>query len=496
MKILAVLLLLLPAPSILCQLVADECFDSPTVMPSFPGTVEIGNFDSDMLQWNGTTWDGQWPNAQVNTPPPNNQVGCRALWIGNATSWTTGGEGFALWLDAPLVQGQSYSFTFEYVSAGFGSDGAFAPAILTNSSVSMSGATEMGNLDPVGSVWEINSFNFVATAMQDGHQWLIVSTAPDASSGLISSWCEQCSTIVEEDCSFDLGEDINLCPGDSALLYAQVEDVSFIWQDGSDGDSLYVSEAGTYWLQVSSNKCLYIDSVEVSLYDVLIDAGEDLALCPNDTISLEATGGLTYQWMPIDSSGASVWVHPDESTTYFVSGTDSLGCAATDSVLVTVHPEIEVELLGLEQELYCLEDVEYDLMGNPAGGFFQGAGVAGSVFNPSVAGLGNHMINYTFEDGFGCKHESSVEVQVEICDFINGHVESVDIYPNPASTELFIKFTDSTSRQIWLTDSRGRLVYQSTSLDNTHRIPTDQLASGLYFLRIDSNHSWRVVVAR
>lgn len=61
----------------------------------------------------------------------------------------------------------------------------------------------------------------------------------------------------------DLGPDLELCPGATLLLTAGEPGFTYTWQDGADGNTYLVTEAGTYWAEVTINSCTSADTVEV-----------------------------------------------------------------------------------------------------------------------------------------------------------------------------------------------------------------------------------------
>jgi len=61
------------------------------------------------------------------------------------------------------------------------------------------------------------------------------------------------------------------------------------------------------------------------------------AVCPGSAATLFASGAATYNWQPGNLSGDSLVIMPAGTTTYTVTGTDSLGCSTVDSVTVIVH---------------------------------------------------------------------------------------------------------------------------------------------------------------
>ena len=67
-----------------------------------------------------------------------------------------------------------------------------------------------------------------------------------------------------------------------------------------------------------------------------IGAGVDVAVCEGDTVTLNGTGGNTYQWDNGVTNGVPFAAMT--TTTYTVIGTDLNGCDSTDQVTVTVTP--------------------------------------------------------------------------------------------------------------------------------------------------------------
>lgn len=72
-----------------------------------------------------------------------------------------------------------------------------------------------------------------------------------------------------------------------------------------------------------------------------INAGSPVSICTGATITLGATGGVSYVWSPASSLTGPTTATPTSSatstTTYTVVGTDVNGCTSTNSVTVTVN---------------------------------------------------------------------------------------------------------------------------------------------------------------
>jgi len=91
--------------------------------------------------------------------------------------------------------------------------------------------------------------------------------------------------------------------------------------------------------------------------------------------------------------------------------TDINGCTNSSTQSVIVHPLTPVSFTGLPAQ-YCLNGTPISLVGNPTGGTFSGAGITGSTFNPTTAGVGNHIITFSYTDGFNCTNQITHTVNV------------------------------------------------------------------------------------
>ena len=83
-------------------------------------------------------------------------------------------------------------------------------------------------------------------------------------------------------------------------------------------------------------QCEILDLYQSQVNNVsqAISAGADQNICIGDQVTLNGNGGSAYQWNNNVVDGASF--APTQTATYTVSGTDSLGCSGSDTVMVTV----------------------------------------------------------------------------------------------------------------------------------------------------------------
>ena len=149
----------------------------------------------------------------------------------------------------------------------------------------------------------------------------------------------------------NLGNDAEICVGNTILLSAGNSFAAYEWQDGSTDSTLLINQPGTYWVRVvdSCTNIMY-DSIVISLNaSVSISIGEDTSLCYGDTIQLIATAGfVNYQWSPAYQTnttlGETIAVSPLRDTFYTVIAELTPGCFAYDTVIVAVNSVPNIDL--------------------------------------------------------------------------------------------------------------------------------------------------------
>jgi hypothetical protein len=116
--------------------------------------------------------------------------------------------------------------------------------------------------------------------------------------------------------------------------------VSYVWSSGGTSNVEIVAPATTttyYVTGTDSSGCSATDSILVNVNPLpVLTTTPDTAICMGSTAMLMSSGAVTYAW----SSGGNTNmenVTPTATTTYYVTGTDAIGCSSTDSVTVTVN---------------------------------------------------------------------------------------------------------------------------------------------------------------
>ncbi len=149
----------------------------------------------------------------------------------------------------------------------------------------------------------------------------------------------------------------------------------------------------------------------------------------NTTLIGSASGGTgfyQFRWTSVpagySSGSSSPTVSPTVNTTYNLEVEDDAGNIVTDFIAIAVNPNPVADIVPAPTETavrknYTIENRFYQLYGSPAGGVFSGAGVSlqgdgNYYFNPQSAGVGNHVITYTFTNGNGCSDQDTETFEV------------------------------------------------------------------------------------
>jgi len=92
-----------------------------------------------------------------------------------------------------------------------------------------------------------------------------------------------------------------------------------------------------------------LNSIKISAS--FLDAGANTAICPGDTVTLQASGAETYTWQGNSLSCidcASPVANPNVTTVYHLSGTNNRGCTSQDSVIVKVEQPFTMQLIDAD----------------------------------------------------------------------------------------------------------------------------------------------------
>ncbi len=153
------------------------------------------------------------------------------------------------------------------------------------------------------------------------------------------------------------------CKGNEVTLSTNEDMKSYLWYSDKDINtpisnepSIIITESGKYWVQAEVNfgGCYTSDALEVNFKMPEFSLGEDVIVCPGETVSYLIEGfdeNEEFLWTPgnITTNEFSITPAAGETIDVTLTITDELGCSNSETVSV----------IGYEAAL-----IEWDLSGN------------------------------------------------------------------------------------------------------------------------------------
>jgi gliding motility-associated-like protein len=212
---------------------------------------------------------------------------------------------------------------------------------------------------------------------------------------------------------------------DGKLESSDVSQKEFILQDGSS--KLVMGKKGEafgdFYKGMMDEVRIYSRLLTIDEIKVLSDrgihpvAGNDTTVCRNGSFQLSASGASSYHWSP--STGLSAVNIPDpivtvtNTTRYILAGLSATGCAATDTIDITVEPLPVIAKTSNQDICYGKTSVQLSITGGKTYLWSPAASVSDvSVSNPVVSPSVNTTYHVTIGYGAGCTMEDSVRVNL------------------------------------------------------------------------------------
>ncbi len=160
------------------------------------------------------------------------------------------------------------------------------------------------------------------------------------------------NVIVTNVIVVDAGLPDSICPGQSTVLNASGGN-NYVWSSNNPNAVIVNGNTANPTVTVSTTTmftanitnqfgCFGVDSVEILVRPLPTpDAGADTSICIGSNVTLNGSGGGSYNWVGnnINSGGNTNTpnVSPASTSYYYMTVTDQFGCQATDSVQVTIN---------------------------------------------------------------------------------------------------------------------------------------------------------------
>ena len=271
-------------------------------------------------------------------------------------------------------------------------------------------------------------------------------------------------------------EELPLCEGSSADITVSGGD-TYLWSPDIDistliGPTVTVNPSTSlYYYCDFTNACGTVtDSVYVDVVEAMITAGNDTIVCPGQSATLWATGGVWYNWSPptgLNNTHASlVTATPNAPTVYYVTGMDVNGCVSMDSVFVELYPPAFIQtspdvhaFFGDLIQLSATSSTPGPYVWSPAE-FLSCVVCTNPVANPEQ----NYTYVVTYTDANGCSASDSVNIYYDPIIYVpNTFTPGSDNSINP-----YFKAEGGNINEFELLifDRWGELIFTGESIDD------------------------------
>jgi hypothetical protein len=281
------------------------------------------------------------------------------------------------------------------------------------------------------------------------------------------------------------GVDQTICDG-SQLTLTGSGATTYSWDNfATDGVPFIPLFSASFIVTgTDANGCSNTDTVYVTLNPVpTVDAGADQNICSGNSVTLNGSGALTYSWDNGVMDGVSFT--PAGTQTYNVTGTDANGCAGSDAVTVTVN-SVNVATSFLNETITASQ----------GGATYQWINCSN---NQPIANATNQSYTATANGSYavivtdnGCSDTSACQTISSVG--INEYSErGISVYPNPTDGKITVATGNNSVNEISVIDAFGRTIETIKPENSTIDIDLQSYADGLYFIRISSSDSMKMV---
>jgi hypothetical protein len=290
----------------------------------------------------------------------------------------------------------------------------------------------------------------------------------------------------------ELGGPYYAVSGDSIILSAPDEMVSYIWNTGAVTPSITVKESGTYSVAIiDNNSCNNTDAAVVTISDIpVVDIGGPYEACEGKIIELDAGNGFSGYLWSTDETTQKIEVL--ETGVYTVTVTNSLGFSATDETQVTF---LSMPDLQLPEDTAMLVT---DTLTLDAGSGYQhylwSTGSEDQIIKIYDLPVGTYLFSLQVIDKNGCNGYDTIRVLVIAGTYLMdpGSDLNFEIYPVPGKDIIYLKPGSNYDKDIVIRimDITGRIMLE-TKIEKLFRsaaypIDISSLSDGSYYLSISN----------
>jgi hypothetical protein len=217
--------------------------------------------------------------------------------------------------------------------------------------------------------------------------------------------------------------------------------------------------------------------------------------CAGTAYTITPYLAVTYTLFPGSVAGIVFTVTPLGNTIYTVTGSDSQGCVAANTITISINIPAPVISLTVSNGVLCA--------GNSATVGASGAenytlnpgGQTGSSFTISPTGTTFYTVTAS-SGSLACKTTSAFTQNVDPCLSVTSQNEGwTNVYPIPATDHLTIERRLAAPANLSITDNLGRVIVTGTLSTRSTDVDLSDVRPGVYYLFIsgDEPAHWKIL---
>lgn len=376
-------------------------------------------------------------------------------------------------------------------------------SILINTSQSSTGATTIVSANAPVNASLPSPLSNTFSVPNSGNYFIIIKGVSNGSSSVNNlSWDDLALTIP---CTASINP-VNLSITANSTLFCQGSVNTFTasgastysWSNGSTGAITTYTAMNSGYIQVigtnSLTGCSATKSLQLTVNpspSMLITSSSP-NVCLGKSVNLIALGASSYTWDGGQNT-ATITVTPTVSTSYTVTGSNTVGCTNTAVQSIQVNPLPNVSVIStISSNTFCNGDQD-TLIASGASNYSWSIGqniASGNQLIVSPNTTTKYIVTGT--DNNGCESQDSLELIVNACTGINQIQQSesvITVAPNPFQEEFVINTGNYEAKKIEIIDLTGRHILSLETTEKKLIINTRYYSKGLYYVKVSSEKS-------
>ncbi len=231
------------------------------------------------------------------------------------------------------------------------------------------------------------------------------------------------------------GDDLNLCQGDTATIFASGASEYFWYPRSHINDTssatpkVWPNVNTMYYVIGKAGDCEALDSIEVNILSKpIVEAGKDSILCKGQSLQLQGTvsnaTGFSWRFDPSlnDTKVLEPFIKPKVSTYYVLTAQNSI-CQTQDSIHIQIYPEVIASFKANPSVGFKPLTVNFENKSNLNAKQFNwdfGEANMDTTKNPTYIyyNAGRFLVKLIALDSYGCADSASQELTVNEEEFL------------------------------------------------------------------------------